>query len=335
MALGVIVAVVATGTAWLFSGRFMETDNSYVKANKIMVAPEVSGTVIAVKAGDHQSVKKGDVLFEIDPAAYRIARDKAKSSLDLVRTQIEELKASAREKQEELKSANADRSLADTLYRRRTGAHMKDAVSQESVDEAGHDRTVAEAKIAQVEQEAAALLARLDGNVDIAPEDHPMYREAKSELEEAELNLARATVRSPADGIIGDMPRVGGFMPAGVPAVGVIDSGSLWIEANYKETELENIRPGQKVEIEIDAYPDRTWRGIVSSIAPATGAEFSVLPAQNATGNWVKVVQRISVRIDPDRAESDPPLHTGMSAVVTVDTGNYPHMRGEAQAAKP
>lgn len=329
MVFGVLAVLAGVGISYLFSGRYMSTDNSYVKANKIMVAPEVSGAVVDVAAEDHQHVKKGDKLFEIDPASYRIALEKAESNLGVVRTQIEELKASARQKKEELKSAEADKDLAETLYRRRTGPHMREAVSQESVDEAVHARDVADSKIAQTQQEYNALLARLGGTADIAPEDHPMFKAAEAARDEAKLNLDRTVVRAPADGITGDMPRPGAYLPAGVPAVGLIASGEVWVEANYKETDLENIHPGEKAEIEVDAYPGRKWQGTVTSIAPATGAEFSVLPAQNATGNWVKVVQRIAVRIEPDMQAGDPPLQTGMSAEVTIDTGSFPHMSGK------
>jgi membrane fusion protein (multidrug efflux system) len=334
MALGVLAMLAVTGVVYAFSGRFISTDNSYVKANKIMVAPEVSGALVAVKVGDHQQVHKGDVLFEIDPATFKIAVEKAQSDLDVVRTDIEQLKASARQKAEELKSAKADRDLANALYRRRTGPGMQGAVSAESVDQAANKLEVATSKMAELEQELSAIRAKLAGNVDIAAEEHPMYKAAVATLDSAKLNLSHATVHAPVDGTTGEMPREGAYMPAGVPAVGIIEDGTLWIEANFKETELTNIREGQKAEVEIDTYPGRKWEGTVSSIAPATGAEFSVLPAQNATGNWVKVVQRIAVRISPDRKNDDPPLHTGMSAEVTIDTGEYPHMpRGNTAEA--
>ena len=333
MTIGLIVVAAVSGVTYAFSGRFMSTDNSYVKANKISVAPQVTGAVVAVTAKDHQAVAKGDVLFTIDPASFRIELDKAESNLAVVRTEIEELKATARQKQVELKSSQADKSLADTLYNRRTGPHMKGAVSEESVDEAGHDRAVAVAKIAQLQQEYAATVARLDGSLDVKPEDHPMFKSAKAMLETAQLNLDRTIVRAPADGITGDLPRVGDYLPAGVPAVSVVENKGMWIEANFKETELTNIRAGQKATVTIDTYPGREWTGVVSSIAPATGAEFSVLPAQNATGNWVKVVQRITVRVETAHQEDEPPLQTGMSAEVTIDTGSYPHLKKPTLAA--
>ena len=319
---GVLLVAIAVGIGYAFSGRYMSTDNSYVKANKISVAPEVTGRVVAVTAKDHQAVSKGDVLFTIDPATFRIEVDKSESNLEVVRTQIEELKAEARQKQEELHIAQSDKKFADTLYNRRTGPNMKGAVSEESVDEASHVRAVAEARIAQLQQEYAKIVARLDGNVDIKAEDHPLFRSAQAVLDNARLNLDRTTVRAPAEGITSELPRVGDYMPAGVPAVSVVESKGMWIEANFKETELTNIRPGQKAEVEIDTYPGKKWEGVVTSIAPATGAEFSVLPAQNATGNWLKVGQRLTVRIEPEQNENDPRFRTGMSAEATIDTGS-------------
>lgn len=333
MVLGPLAVAVVVAFVYAFSGRYVSTDNSYVKANKIMVSPEVSGVIRSVEAADNQPVHKGDVLFTVEDTSFAIAVDKAKADLAAVRTQVEDMKSQVAQKREEIKIAEADAAYSETQYKRRMGLGMKDAVSQESVDAATHDRDTSQAKVKQLHQELEGIIAQLGGDADAAVEEHPLYKAASATLDAAKLNLDRTAVRAPASGITGSMPHVGDYAHAGVPLVGMVEDKSLWVEANFKETELTNMRPGQKVVIEVDTYPAHEWSGTVESIAPATGAEFSILPAQNATGNWVKVVQRIAVRIRPDRKADDPPLHTGMSAVVTVDTGSYPHLPHMAQVA--
>ena len=326
MIVGPAAVIVVSGIFYLFSGRFISTDNAYIKQNKIMVAPEVSGLIIPSNVGDNQAVHKGDVLFTVNPVPFKIEVDKASANLAAVRTQIEGLKASARQKDEEIKIAQSDAQLSETEYNRRTGPGMKNAVSAESVNEARHARDVAQTKIAQLEQERASILAQLNGSADTPSEQHPLYKAAQAALDTANLNLERTTVRAPVDGITGGMPNNGDYAHASIPSLSLVESGDVWLEANFKETEITRMKPGQKVDIKIDTYPDRDWKGSVESISPATGSEFSILPAQNATGNWVKVVQRVAVRIRPELKKDDPPLRTGTSATVTVDTGSYPHL---------
>ena len=333
--LGPLVILVVTAFVWVFSGRYISTDNSYVKAHKVMVSPEVSGTVMPVSVHENQFVHKGDVLFMVDPASFRIALEKAEANVTAVRQQIEQLKASARQMAEEINMARQDADYATTQYKRRAGLTMKDAISQESVDAAQHARDVAETKIKQLKQEREAILAQLGGNEDATPEDLPAYKAALAERDSAKLGLDRTTVKAPVDGTTGAMPNTGDYAHAGVPSLSVVADEGVWVEANFKETDLTNMKPGQKVEIAVDTYPGRIWTGTIESISPATGSEFSLLPAQNATGNWVKVVQRLAVRIRPDMKEGDPPLRAGMSADVTVDTGSYPHLPGERMAQTP
>ena len=329
---GPLLVILVTGVFYIFSGRYISTDNSYVKANKVMVSPEISGVILPVTVGDNQPVHKGDVLFSIDPAQFKIEVERATANLNAVVTQVEDLKAQARQKQEELKIAQSDADYALLEYNRQAAPNLKEAVSQQSREDAQHARDVTITKIAQLQQELNSILAQLGGSADIAPTEHPLYKGAKAALDMASLNLARTVVHAPVDGTTGEMPKTGDYAHAGVPSMSVVEDGDVWIEANFKETELTRMREGQPVEIDVDTYPGHTWHGKVASISPATGAEFSVLPAQNATGNWVKVVQRIAVRIAPDRQQNDPPLRTGMSANVSVDTGSYPHLSRERVA---
>jgi len=328
MIAGPLAVIVVSLVFYIFSGRYISTDNSYVKANKVSVAPEVSGVILPVTVGDNQAVHKGDVLFTIDPKPFQIEVDRTAANLAAVVTQINDLKSQAQQKQEEIKIAQSDADYADLEYNRRAAPNMHEAVSQQSREDAQHERDITRTKIVQLQQELVGILAQLNGNADIAPEDHPLYKVAKAALDMAQLNLARTTVHAPVDGTTGTMPKTGDYAIATVPSLSMVEDGDVWIEANFKETEITNMVQGQPVKIEVDTYPDHVWQGHVASISPATGSEFSVLPAQNATGNWVKVVQRIAVRIAPDRKDGEPVLRTGMSANVTVDTGHYPHLSG-------
>ena len=332
---GPAIVVIVTAFFWAFSGRYISTDNSYVKAHKVMVSPEISGPVLPVTVRENQFVHKGEILFSIDPAPFKIALDKAEANVTMVRDQIEQMKASARQKAQEIISAQQDEAYAETQYKRSTDLKATSAVSQQSVESATHDRDVAKTKIAQLQQEREAILAQLGGDPEAKAEDLPQYKSAATERDTAKLNLDRTTVRAPVDGTTGAMPNTGDYAHAGIPSLSIVADAGLWVESNFKETDLTNMRPGQKVEIDVDTYPGRKWTGTVESISPATGSEFSLIPAQNATGNWVKVVQRLAVRIRPDVHEGDPPLRAGMSADVTVDTGSYPHLPGEALAQNP
>jgi membrane fusion protein (multidrug efflux system) len=340
MIVGPLIVLVVSGLFYLFSGRYIETDNAYVKANKISVTPQVSGTILPVTVKDNQFVKKGDVLFRIDPASFQIALEKAEANMGDVRTQIEDLKAQARQKQAELKEAEQDSAYAEIEYNRQLGLNEKDAVSRAKLDEATHNHNVMKTKVDALQQELNSIIAQLNGDIDIAPENHPLYKIAKSELDKAKLDLDRTTVYAPTDGTTGSMPHAGDYAAASVPVMSIVASDDTWIEANYKETQLTNVVPGQKVKIGVDTYPDREWTGVVESISPATGSEFSILPAQNSTGNWVKVVQRIAVRIRPLPEKNAPVLRAGMSTDVTIDTGSYPHLHPfsaatTAEAAAP
>jgi membrane fusion protein (multidrug efflux system) len=210
-------------------------------------------------------------------------------------------------------------------YNRRVDLAKNGGVSQTEFNESKRKRDAAEKTIAVLTQEINGILIALENNPDIDPKEHPHYRKALAKLHDAELNLERTEVKAPADGIIGTAPHPGDYARAGVPSLNLVGSKDIWIEANYKETELTDVKPGQPVTIEVDTYPGRKWSGRVESISPATGSEFSVLPAQNATGNWVKVVQRIAVRIAVDEKSESFPLRVGMSAHVTIDIGHYPH----------
>lgn len=321
------IAVVAVICAWFYltSGRYIATDNAYIKAAKILITPQVAGTITSVSIRDNQPVKEGELLLLIDPAPYKIALDEAEADLAVSRAQIAQLKAQYRQKQEDMKREQVEADFAVKEYERKNPLASKGAVSQSNLDEAARQRDAALKAVAVLQEEMNEILAALAGDPDIKTEDHPLYQKALAALHDAQLNLERTEVKAPASGIIGAAPHTGDYARAGVPLFNLVGTDNIWIEANYKETELTNVKPGQPVSIEIDTYPDHEWHGHVESISPATGSEFSILPAQNATGNWVKVVQRIAVRIAVDPGPDGLPLRTGMSTHVTIDTGHYPH----------
>ncbi len=320
----VLLAGVAAALWVLFSGgRYVETDNAYVKAVRIQISPEVSGRVAAVMVDENQLVEKGAELFRIDDEPLRIALEKADAELALIRDQIDAMRAALRQNAEEQKQEAANVEYAEREFRRQSSLVASRVAAEARLDEARTRLDVANQRVAVLRQEAGKLLADLSGNSDIRAEDHPRYRMALQTRNQLELDLRRSVVLAPARGIVGrlDQIRRGGYVRAGVPALNFVGVEEIWVEANLKESQLTRVREGQPVTFTVDAYPGIRWNAKVESLSPATGAEFSILPPQNATGNWVKVVQRLPVRLAIEDDPAKPPLRMGMSAVVSIDTG--------------
>lgn len=323
--LGLVLLVGASVAAWvlLSGGRFIETDNAYVKAVRIQISPEISGKVAAVLVEENQLVEKGAELFRIDDEPLRIALAKADAELALIRDQIDAMRASLRQNAEEQKREAANAEFAEREFKRQSSLVASRVAAEARLDEARMRLDVASQRVASLKQEEARLLADLSGNPDIKVDDHPRYRIAMQARNQLELDLRRSVVHAPVRAIVGrlDQIRSGGYVRAGLPALNLVGVDDIWVEANLKESQLTKVREGQTVTFTVDAYPGVEWKARVESLSPATGAEFSILPPQNATGNWVKVVQRLPVRltIEPDAAK--PPLRMGMSASVTIDTG--------------
>lgn len=296
------------------------TDNAYVKAAQILLTPEISGRVIAVDAGDNQKVARGDVLVAIDPEPYEVALARAEADLANAAAGVAGMKAHYAQLVQDVAAAKAQADYADKEYARMAELKTKDAVSQSRVDDALRARDGARSDMAARQQEMNETLAQLQGDADIAVTDHAMYKAALATRDKARLDLRNTTMRAPVDGVTGKMPNVGDYAHAGVPLMPLVAAQNAWVEANYKETELTDVRVGQKATITVDTYPGVTWQGRVESISPSTGSEFSVLPAENATGNWVKIVQRITVRVAIDHQQGEPDLRGGMSAHVSIAT---------------
>jgi membrane fusion protein (multidrug efflux system) len=315
-----LLVALAALVAYALSGRYVETEDAYMKADRVSISADVSGPIVSVDVAENQHVDKGTVLFHIDDAPFRIALAQANAQLAGVRAEIEGLKASYREAQDQLKVAQVNVDYTKREFDRQRKLAATSAVSQSKLDLARRDYDVARGQVSVIEQQLAQIRAQLDGNPDIPVEQHPKYLAALATRNRAALDLAHTAVRAPFAGVASMTPKPGLYVMSGSPAISVVADHDVWIDANFKETELTHVRPGQKATISVDTYPDRTWTGTVESISPASASEFSVLPAQNATGNWVKVLQRIPVRIAVHQQPGAPILRAGMSTTVEIDT---------------
>jgi membrane fusion protein (multidrug efflux system) len=334
--LGVVPALAgAIGLYWYAtSGRYVSTENAYVKADIVAISPDVDGRVVAVEVADNQVVEKGQVLFRIDPEPFRIALDMAEAKTLAVRHEIEASRAEFHQIEAEIAEAKERGSFFEQQAVRQRELQERGIAAQASLDEAEMELAAAKQRVAALQEKIRTVLAKLGGDPASAVELHPDFRGAEAARDMAALDLEDSVVRAPVAGIVSRMRlQPGEWLKAGEPAFSIIDPASTWIEANLKETQLENVRVGQRVEIEVDAYPGQVWRGEVASISPATGAEFALIPAQNATGNWVKVVQRLPVRINVRPHPNQPPLRAGMTVTVTIDTEVEPELADLAKNA--
>ncbi len=320
-------AIIAGGLAFLWSGRFIDTDNAYVKSDIASLSPDISGAVKDVMVAENQVVKKGQPLIKVDDTNYHFAVALAQANMKSAVSGVEADRAQYRQKQESLRIAQTDVAFADKELKRQAALGPGRYVSQQKLDEVRHAYDSAQQRIALLKQEQAEILAKLQGNPDLPVEQHPSYQAAVAQLAGAQHFIDTATITAPFDGIVSRLPKIGDYARTGVPLLSVV-STTTWIDANFKETQLTYLHPGQPATVSVDAYPGRTFKAHLESIAQAGGGEFSLLPAQNSNGNWVKVVQRIPVRIaideEPDKA---PVLRAGMSVVAEIDSGHRRYER--------
>lgn len=316
-----LVMLTAAASWYLMTGRYVGTDNAYVKADIASISPEVSGNIMSVLVGENQAVSKGEPILTIDDTNYRIALIGAEANLRSVAAAIESDKARYRQRRASLAILQGDIAFAERDYKRQSALAASNFVATSKLDEAKHKVDSARQNIALLKQQEAEILARLEGDPDVNPEMVPSYQQGLAAKASAARMIQRTTLVAPFDGIVSQLPKVGDYARTGAPAFSTVGTNDVWIEANFKETDLTHMQVGQTVEVRIDAYPGRPFRGRITSISQATGAEFSVLPAQNSTGNWIKVVQRIPVRISVDQQQGGPTLRAGMSVTADVDTG--------------
>jgi membrane fusion protein, multidrug efflux system len=326
-----IVAVIGGVVFYLNGGRYVGTDDTYVGAQKVLITPDISGRIDKVVVKEGELVHKGDVLFEIDPVPFRLAVDRAKAAVEQAKTSYSNLGANLKiyDQMAELMQQTIDLKQRD-VDRKSTLAKSSYG-SQLDLDNSSTASLTARVELALVQQQRSSSLTQLLGNADLKLDDFPPYYQAQAMLAQAQRDLDHTEMRAPMDGIatLVDQIQLGRFVVAGSPVFTVIDVAKPWVDSNLKESDLTHVAVGQPVEIEVDAFPDHSFKGTVGSLSPGTGAQFAILPPQNATGNFVKVVQRVPVRIYFD--QNDPfvkKLKAGMSAYATIDTGHKRSLAG-------
>ena len=332
--LSVPVLLFAGTGLWWYAGTGSEsTDNAALHFGRISVAPSIGGRVVEVGIHDLQRVKSGDLLFRIDPASYRIALTRAEAALSGARLQVEQMKAAYAQAQAQADLARSDADFLTSELVRQKSLTGRGLDTRTKLDDSRHAAEQADARAAVAESALAAARAALGEDPDAPTDSHPTVQVALAAVAAARYDLDSTEIRATADGIVSQAANLhpGAMVSPGQPVFALVDSSDLWVEANFKETQLASVQPGQQVEIELDIAPDHPFRGRVEAIGAGTGAEFSLLPAQNATGNWVKVTQRVPVRIALDDPSALAGYASGLSAKVTVETGASPF----AAFAKP
>ena len=326
------IAMVAIGSSygWLSGGRYVSTDDAYVRAPKLMVSTDVSGLVSDVDVKEGQQVKAGDVLFRVDPRQYEIALENAKANLAETALAVKAMKVDYSRMLSDIAAQQAGVQNDQATFDRYNVLVKDNSVSKATFDQARFALEADQRKLESLKQQAEVQLAKLGGKPDAPVEQHPQYLQGQAAVDEAKRQLDHATIRAPFNGTVTavDSLQPGLYLVAQTAAltnqgaVALVSSDDMWIDAHLKETDLTHVKPGDPADVTVDSYPGHVWRGKVESISPASGSEFSILPAQNASGNWVKVVQRVTARIRLERGADEPVLRSGMSVVVDIDTGH-------------
>ena len=316
-----LVLVVGGAYFWLTGGRYEDTDNAYVTQPIVSISPDIAGRITEIDVKENQHVNKGDVLFKMDPAPFQIALDQANAALAAARLNVQQLRVTYQTAETKLAADQQTLTIQQRTQARNTELASKGVATQTTVDQGQLAVQQAQQAVDLDKQSVQGALAALNGDVNIKTDDHPSVKTALAAVEQAKLNLDKTTVVAPGAGVVSQIPsfNVGQYVGEGTTIVSLVETDNTWVEANFKETQLETLRVGQPATIAVDAYGGKL-EGTVESIGAATGAQFSLIPAQNATGNWVKVVQRVPVRI-AIKADDGEALRSGMSATVTVDTG--------------
>jgi membrane fusion protein (multidrug efflux system) len=317
------IAVLGGGAYFYIKGsRYQSTDDAYAQAATVSISANVGGRVSEIEVRDNELVQRGATLFKLDDAPFRIAVSDAAAHLADTRLQIESLKSTYRQRLVELRAARDTQRYAQQQFDRQTRLLASGIASQAQFDQAAHGLDAARQQVANVQQQIGVALANLGGDPNIAPERHPLVAQAQAALDRAQLNLSYTVISAPTDGVVAKVEQlqVGDTIAASAPVFALVSTRDVWIEANFKEVQLARMRPGQTATVEIDRYPGRRFSAEVTSVSPSTGSQFSLLPPENATGNWVKVVQRVPVRLQLTRVDAGFLLQAGLSANVTVDT---------------
>ncbi|WP_342361277.1 HlyD family secretion protein [Terrarubrum flagellatum] len=328
--LGPVALIAAALGFYLLGGRTVSTDNAYVKADKLNIATEVAGKVKAIDVRENERVKRGQPIFRIDDEPYRITLAGAEAQLGSVRNEILTLQASYRQSMAQIEQAKIDVGYYDTVYNRQLDLINRKVSTQTTFDQAKHDLDASRERVVVAQRAADMILSQLGGKADEDVAKNPRVQAAQSQIDKAKRDLALTTIYAPMNGVVANVSslQIGQYLSAAQQAVSIVGLDDVWVDANPKETDLAAVKVGAKARVTVDAYPGREWDATVASISPATGAEFSVLPAQNTSGNWIKIVQRITVRLHVDHPADGPELRSGMSANVDIATGEKRSLEG-------
>jgi membrane fusion protein, multidrug efflux system len=322
------LVLIAGAYVYVTGGQVMSTDDAYVEADKVGVSTDVSGIVKEVAVAENQHVEASQILYSLDDLQFRLALERAIAQVGMVRDKLDALKANYGDIEAQIKQAQDDIAYYDREFRRQQYLSSQHVASEETFDAAHRNQQNAQQKLASLTQQLAVVAANLNGDPNSPIEQHPEYRDAVAQRDEAARQLDHTVVKAPFAGIVTNVPAIapGKYLQAAMTAFYLVATSHVWVDSSPKETELTYVRPGQPVTVTVDTYPSAEWHGTVESISPAAAQEFSLLPAQNSSGNWVKVVQRIPMRVRVDTSDRKlPPLRAGMSVEVNVDTG---HARG-------
>ena len=327
--LGPVALIVGALVLYLATGRYVTEEDAYVQAVNVSISPQVAGQVVAIAAKSNTAVTKNDSLFNLDPEPYRIALANAEAQLGVARDQASTLIETYRARLKQIDEAKATADYAQTNYDRQQHLFDTGAAPRATLDAAIRDLQTAKANLASLQREAAAALAQLGGNPDMPVDQQASVKQAQAAVDTAARNLRLTSIVAPFDGIPNNVESiaVGAFLNAGQSAFPLVSTHDLYIEANIRETDLTYVREGNPARVTIDAYPDTSIAARVTTLAPASGSVFALLPPQNATGNWVKVVQRIPVRLSFDQLPGSLALRAGMSVKISIDTGHQRSLR--------
>ena len=317
-----LLAAAAALTVYLMGGRYISTDNAYVGAQKVLITPDVAGKINRIDVIEGQHVEPGDLLFEIDPVPFQLARTQAESRLAMVRTDFDNLKTNLKSLAQLIQLARQTVELKESDVDRKSkllASHMGSALD---ADTAMATLAVARTQVEQLAQQEARIRNQLLGDPNLPIEKYPAYQQAQAALDQANRDLEHTVLRAPIGGRATqvDSIQLGRYVTAGTPVFSIVDDQRPWVDANPKETDITYLQLGQKAWIYVDTFPGHVFHGTVVSVSPGTGAQFAILPPQNASGNWVKVVQRVPVRIAFDTGQNLSKLRSGMSATVEIDT---------------
>lgn len=321
------LALIVGGYFYVTGGAVMSTDNAYVQADMVGLSTDVSGIVREVSVRDNQKVAKRAILFRLDDLQFRLALDRAEAQIGNTRNDLVALQTSYRNMQAQVDQALKDVDFNMVNFKRQEQLLTNNFTPRATFDAARNTLQGSQQKLASLNAQLAGLAANLNGNPDAPIEDHPRYKDAVAARDEAARQLAHTIVRAPFAGVVTNVPSLqpGQYLAAAATAFNIVSTDHVWVQASPKETELTYVKPGQKVTVEVDTFPGERWAGTVESISPASASSFSLLPAENTSGNWVKVVQRIPMHVRVSNAPGKPALRVGMSVEVSVDTG---HARG-------